>query len=642
MDGSNPTTAPVTSSTNTNTTRRLPIGAEPVEGGVHFRVWAPRRSRIEVVPDAGESIVLKGEPGGYFSGLATGGPANMRYHFRLDQEKQLYPDPASRFQPEGPHGPSQVIDPRQFNWSDAKWPGIKPDGQVLYELHVGTFTLEGTYASAERELPELARIGITCLEIMPLADFPGRFGWGYDGVDLFAPTRLYGTPDELRHFIDRAHSLGLGVILDVVYNHFGPDGNYLSAFSEHYSSSRHHTEWGIALNFDDKFSGPVREFFISNARYWVSEFHFDGFRFDATQSIFDDSREHILGAIVIAAREAAGTRNLYFVAENEYQDSIIVRPRERKGYGLTALWNDDFHHSARVALSGRNEAYYSDYLGTPQELISAIKYGYLYQGQRSRWQGKPRGSPALDLPHNAFVNYLENHDQVANSVNGARPRELTSSGRYRALTALLLLAPQTPLLFQGQEFAASSPFLYFADHPGELGAAVRAGRGKFLSQFPSAAVPESQARLADPSDERTFLRCKLDLSERQTHALWYALHQDLLALRRDESAFRAAGAKGVDGAVLDPHAFVLRFFTNDGNDRLLLVNLGRDLNLEPIPEPLLAPPAGHRWEAQWSSEDARYGGTGLPPLKNKDHLLVPGGSAIVLRPIEAPAKSPAA
>ncbi len=266
---------------------------------------------------------------------------------------------------------------------------------------------------------------------MPLADFPGRFGWGYDGVNQFAPTHLYGRPDELRHFIDRAHSVGLGVILDVVYNHFGPDGNYLKEFSDHYASTRHLTEWGESLNFDDPFSEQVREFFISNGRYWVEEFHFDGYRFDATQVIYDDSQDHILAAIAREAKAAAPGRSLYLVAENESQETVIVRDPKKGGHGLTSLWNDDFHHSALVVLSGHNEAYYMDYLGKPQEFVSAVKYGYLYQGQLCKWQEKRRGTPAFDLPPTAFVNYLENHDQVANSVRGGASTRLPDSTSTR-------------------------------------------------------------------------------------------------------------------------------------------------------------------------------------------------------------------
>jgi maltooligosyltrehalose trehalohydrolase len=578
-------------------------------------------------------VELPAEGNGYFSGLAPAARAGMLYRYRLDGEGQ-YPDPAARFQPEGPHGPSQIIDAGEFAWTDGDWRGVTPKGQVIYEMHVGTFTKEGTWAAAARELPELAAAGITVLEIMPIADFPGRFGWGYDGVNLFAPTRLYGTPDDFRRFVDQAHAAGIGVILDVVYNHLGPDGNYLWQFAEDYFSKKYSNEWGDALNFDGDNCEPVREFFIANAGYWIDEFHLDGLRLDATQQIFDASPEYILAAITRHIKKVAGARSVYQVAENEPQLTQIVRPLEQGGYGVDALWNDDFHHSAMVALTGRADAYYSDYRGKPQEFIAAVKFGYLYQGQRYSWQKHRRGTPALDLPPTAFVNFIQNHDQLANSGSGQRCHELTSPSRYRAMTALLLLAPQTPMLFQGQEFAASSPFFYFADHKDELGRVVAEGRAKFLSQFRTLATPEMQARLPHPGDPMTFARCKLDLNERHTHAEEYNLHKDLLRLRREDPVLASQRKWGVDGAVLGGEALVLRYFgERHGDDRLLVVNLGRDVVLNPAPEPLLAPPAAALWQVAWSSEDPRYGGMTTPPLESEDfNWRIQGEVAVLLKP----------
>ena len=621
--------------------RRLPVGAEVQPGGgVHVRVWAPRRQRVEVVLERGGpgregeavAVPLAAEGNGYFSGLAAGARAGMLYRFRLDGGADPYPDPASRFQPRGPQGPSQVIDPGAFRWTDQSWPGVPLPGQVLYEMHVGTFTREGTFAAAERELPELAAAGITVLEVMPVADFAGRFGWGYDGVDLFAPTHLYGEPDDFRRFIDRAHALGLGVILDVVYNHLGPDGNYLPQFSQDYLSARHVTEWGDAINFDGENSGPVREFYVANAGYWIEEFHLDGLRLDATQSIFDDSPEHILAAVARRVRAAGRGRATLLVAENEPQHVKLVRPPGQGGYGLDALWNDDFHHSAMVAMTGHTDAYYADYRGSPQEFVSAAKYGYLYQGQRYSWQRRRRGTPTFALPPAVFVTFTQNHDQIANSGRGERCHRLTSPGRFRALTALLLLGPGTPMLFQGQEFAASSPFYYFADHSPELAKLVRQGRVTFLEQFRTLCAPEVQRCFADPESRETFERCKLDFAERERHAEAYALHRDLLKLRRDDPVFRAQRPGGLDGAVLGPEAFVLRFFGAGGDDRLLLVNLCRDLHLDPAPEPLLAPPEGTAWEVLWASEDARYGGHGVAPPETEENWRIPGHAAQVLRP----------
>jgi maltooligosyltrehalose trehalohydrolase len=616
--------------------RRLPVGAELLPtGGVHIRVWAPARRRVEVVlGDKSElqAIALEPEDKGYFSGTVAAAGIGTLYRYRLDGAAELFPDPASRFQPNGPHGPSQVVDPGRFPWSDRAWCGVGLPGQVIYEMHIGTFTPEGTWEAAARQLSELATLGITVLEIMPVAEFPGRFGWGYDGVDWFAPTRLYGSPDDFRRFVDRAHAVGLGVILDVVYNHIGPDGNYLKQFAPAYFSDRYQNDWGEAINFDGLNAEPVREFVLANAGYWIDEFHLDGLRLDATQQIFDSSADNIIAALGRRVREAARGRRTIIVAENEPQQTKLVRASDRGGFGLDALWNDDFHHSALVALTGCNEAYYTDYLGDPQEFISAVKWGYLYQGQRYAWQKKRRGTPGLDLLPAQFVVFLQNHDQIANSGKGLRCHRLTSAGRLKALTAMTLLAPSTPMLFQGQEFAASSPFHYFADHNPELARLVAKGRRESLAQFPRLALPATQACLSDPADPQTFSRCKLDFDERQRHAEIYALHRDLLRLRRDDPVFRAQRPRGVDGAVLGAHAFVLRFFAEDGADRLLIVNLGRDLHFNPAPEPLLAPPEGCKWSILWSSEDIAYGGCGTAPLDGDDNWRIPGEAAVALKP----------
>ncbi|HEX7045175.1 MAG TPA: malto-oligosyltrehalose trehalohydrolase [Burkholderiales bacterium] len=618
--------------------RRLPVGAETTRAGVDFRVWAPRHRNVDVVLEPGgdgagaRPVPLQPERDGYFSAHVADAGAGSRYQYRLDGSRRLYPDPASRFQPDGPHGDSQVVDPAAFRWTDADWRGVPQEGQVIYELHIGTFTRAGTFAAATAELAALKETGITLIELMPVADFTGRFGWGYDGVDLYAPTRLYGEPDDLRRFADTAHALGLGVILDVVYNHLGPDGNYLREYSESYFSTRHRSEWGDAPNFDGPGCGPVREFFVANAGYWIEEYHLDGLRIDATQQIFDDSPEHVLTAIAARVRAAAHGRAVYLVAENEPQDVRILHAPEHGGHGLTAVWNDDFHRSAIAALTGRNEAYFSDYRGGPQEFISLVKRGFLYQGQRYEWQHERRGTPTRGIAPERFIAYLENHDQIANTGRGYRMHMQTSPGRHRALTALLLLAPQTPMLFQGQEFGASTCFFYFADHREELARKVDEGRKKFLAQFRSLGSPEVRDTLPDPADPQTFVRSKLDLTERHTHAEAYALHRDLLRLRREDPVLRRAGAVEVDGAVLGPEAFVLRFFgLEHGDDRLVLVNLGLDLHLRPAPEPLLAPPAGRAWRILWSSEHPCYGGRGMPPLESEQNWWISGHAAVAMR-----------
>jgi maltooligosyltrehalose trehalohydrolase len=612
--------------------RRLPVGAEVQPGGgAHFRVWAPKARKLEVLVDGG-AHALAAEPAGYFSGAVPAARAGSLYRFRIDGERD-YPDPASRSQPQGPHGPSRIIDPTTFAWTDGAWRGATLKGQVMYEMHVGTFTPEGTWAAAARQLPELARLGITTIEMMPVGDFCGEFGWGYDGVNLFAPTRLYGEPDDLRRFVDAAHAAGIAVTLDVVYNHLGPDGNYLKAFSDTYFSSRYKNEWGEPLNFDGDGSAGVRELFTANARYWIEEFHFDGLRLDATQQIFDSSAVSILTDVTAAVRNAGGSRSTLVVAENEPQHVTMVSPVEEGGHGMDAIWNDDFHHSARVAATGHNEAYYSDYQGTAQELVSAVKWGFLFQGQVFRWQKKRRGSPTYDMQPQVFVDYLENHDQVANSGHGRRLHELAAPGVMRALTTLLLLGPGTPMLFQGQEFASSRPFIFFANHKRELAEAVRKGRGDFVSQFPSTASVRGQ--LPDPGARETFERCKLDFGERERHAAAYALHCDLLKLRREDPVFSSPIAGAVDGAVLSPKGFVLRFFAEGGEDRLLLVNLGGDLAMDRVPEPLLAPPRDRRWKLLWSSEDPRYGGGGTGPVETDEGWRVPGFAALALAPEKA-------
>ena len=610
--------------------RRLPVGAEiQPRGGVHFRVWAPDANEVDVECEGQPPRRLSPEPGGYFSGLVEDARAGTRYRFRLDGHEPAFPDPASRFQPDGPHGSSEVIDSSGFDWTDGNWRGVPQERLVIYELHPGTFTPEGNWAAAMRHLPALAELGVTCIEMMPVADFPGRFGWGYDGVDLFAPARLYGEPDDLRRFVDRAHALGLAVILDVVYNHLGPDGNYLGGFSRSYVTDRHATEWGAALNFDGPDSGPVREFFIANAGYWIDEYHFDGLRLDATHRIYDDSADHILAAIGRRVREAAGGRETFIAAENETQVARLARAPELGGYGLNAIWNDDFHHAARVALTGRSEAYYSDFKGRASEFVALAEHGFLFQGQYAASFGAERGTPAGDLPPSRFVIYLQNHDQIAHSATGERGHRLASPGCWRAMTAYLLLSPGIPMLFQGQEFAASSPFLYFADHNQELARLIKKGRGEFLAQFVSLAGADMQTRLADPGDPETFRRCVLDHGERERHGAAVALHRDLLALRRQVFA---NGRPPIDGATLSDDAWVLRYFGEDGSNWLLIVNLGHDLLLPTIAEPLLAPVEGRSWRLAWSSQDPRYGGIGTPAPIVDGAWRIAGQTAIVLAP----------
>ena len=589
---------------------------------MHVRVWAPTHERVTLVLEGPErrELVLDREPGGYHAGFAAGVAAGARYRFRLGDDPALHADPVSRFQPEGPHGPSELIDPSAFAWTDAAWRGLPPHRHVLYEMHVGTFTPEGTWAAAATQLPFLAELGVTTIEVMPIGEFAGRHNWGYDGVNLYAPAHVYGRPDDLRAFVDRAHALGLAVILDVVYNHFGPAGNSMFAWSPHYKSDKG-TDWGDSINFDGAHSHGVRQFFTANAGYWIDEFHLDGLRLDATQDLHDTSREHVIAAIARRAREAARGRRIFLVGENEPQDVGLLE------LGLDALCNDDFHHTARVALTGVNEGYLSDYGGTPQELISAVQHGFLYQGQLYPWQAKPRGTPTRELAPRRFVHFLENHDQVANLGFGERLVDASDPGLVRALTAVLLLGPEIPMLFQGQETGSRRPWQFFVDHESGLHEAVRAGRAKFVAQFPRLATEEVQHRLTDPCAEQTFRACVLDPATRTLDNPWVRLHRDLLALRTADAAGEVAGA------TLSDRAFVLRFQQEDPmEDRLLLVNLGPTFQRGAVPEPLVAPPAGARWKLAWSSESPRYGGHGTPPVFDDRRLAIPGRAAVLVIP----------
>ena len=595
--------------------RRLPIGAEVVPGGVHLRVWAPAWHRVTLVLDDRE-VALGRDDAGYFSRFVEGLAAGARYHFRLGDGAELFADPASRFQPEGPFGPSEVIDPDATGWTDREWPGITaPQRQVIYELHVGTFTRAGTWAAAAHHLPFLVDLGITTIEIMPIAEFAGGHNWGYDGVDLFAPTHNYGRPEDLRAFVDRAHALGLAVILDVVYNHLGPSGNSLFVLAPPFISTRGANSWGETIDFAVP---QVREFVIANAGYWIDEFHLDGLRLDATQAIHDDSDVHIVAELVQRARAAAGSRQIFMIGENESQDVTMF------DRGVDAIANDDFHHAARVAELGVTDGYLHDYAGTPQELISATEQGFLYQGQVYAWQRNVRGTPTRGLAPSRFVHYLENHDQIANAGFGERLAVLADRALHRAMTALLLLGPSIPMLFQGQETGSTKPWLFFVDHDPELAMAVRHGRARFVSQSARLATPEAQAALPDPNAPETFAACILDESERRRGAPITELHRDLIALRRDDPTFTT---ERPDGAVLSPHALCLRWA-----ERLLLVNLGPTFRSAILPEPRLAPLRESGWRVAWSSEHPRYGGHGTPRPFTVARLAIPAHAAVLCVP----------
>lgn len=613
-----------------NIKRHYPIGAEYFSGhGVHFRVWAPDHKKVSITIESTNDIIdeieLERDSNGYFSILVKDAIIGSLYRYRLGNEKQLLPDPASRAQPSGPEGPSKVISPL-FSWSDKSWHGVKKGTEIIYEMHIGTFTKEGTFKAAMDELAKLAELGITLIELMPVNEFPGHFGWGYDGVNLFAPYHVYGSPEDLKKLIDHAHAIGIGVILDVVYNHFGPESNFITQFTKKYFNSKEETEWGDAINFDHPSS---REFFLTNAMYWIEEFHFDGLRVDATPWFFCESKEHILSELTKVIQSKNPQNRKIVIGENEKQDATLLKTYEKGGYQFDALWNDDFHHSACVRLKGKREAYYTDYLGSPQEFISALKYGFLYQGQYYSWQKKCRGTPSLNFPASAFVIFIENHDQIANTASGKRLHQLSDPGIYRAMTTLMLLGPNIPLIFQGQEFASSAPFYYFADHNEDLNLLVKNGRKEFLAQFPSIKNRPASENISDPSNIVTFTDCKLDHNEREKNREQYIFHRDLIALRQKDSVFRNVQNLKIDGSVLTSDFFLIRIFGEENGDRLILINFGIDHILSPAPEPLLVAGEGLEWKLIFSSASIKYGGEGTPFLVQKPWKML-GHSALVL------------
>ena len=603
--------------------RKYPIGAEIIgKKGVHFRVWCPSQKSVDLILIKGKesfAYSMKKEKGGYFSLLSPHAKKGTLYLFKVGE--QLLADPASRHQPWGTDGPSCVID-TQFPWKDQTWKGLTMKGQSIYEIHIGTYTKEGTFPAAQKHLKEIATLGIKTILLMPLHTFPGRFGWGYDGVSLFAPMHTYGTPDEVKAFVNQAHQLGLGVILDVVYNHLGPENNQLVQFSKNYLSEDA-CDWGSRMNFD---SLPVREYCLTNAIYWIEEYHFDGLRFDASSWLISKSGTPILTDFSKICKR--GQKPVILIAENEPQNSNLLLSFKEGGNQFDGMLNDDFHHTAHVRLTGNREAYYTDYFGTPQEFISSLKYGFLYQGQYYHWQKQNRGVPHLQLKPESFVIFLDNHDQIANSIQGKRLHQLSDPGNYKAMVALLLLGPNIPMIFQGQEFSSSKPFHYFADHSQALNQKITRGRIKFLNQFPRMKNSESHQAIPLPSDIHTFERCKIDFKDRKDHEQTYRMFKDLLHLRNHDPVFK--DIEQIDGSVLGPDSFLLRFFGIE-EDRLLIINFGPDLHFDSCPDPLIAAGKKKKWKALWSSELAKYGGEGCPPFQSPKWKIA-GHSAMVLKP----------
>jgi maltooligosyltrehalose trehalohydrolase len=522
------------------------FGAIPFEVGVRFRVWAPEARELRLVLHEGAARgdhTLCRDARGFFELSVAGAAAGDTYSYSIDGSDPL-PDPASRFQPEGVHGPSEIIDPAAFTWHDEDWRGPSPRELIVYELHVGTFAPGGSFASVRDRLGMLKDLGVTAIELMPLADFPGSRNWGYDGVCLFAPSRAYGRPEDLRLLVDQAHALGLAVILDVVYYHLGPEGAYLTHFTPEYLTEQHENPWGRGVNLDGPGSEVVRRFIIENAVHWVREYHVDGLRLDATHALIDDhdrtGREPFVRELAACVRREAGGHAIVH-AEDHRNLSDLVDECAR-GWGLDGVWADDFHHVVRRLVSGDSHGHYADFQGTTEELVRIIRQGWLFTGQHSRHLGRHRGTDPSRVPMNRFVVCLQNHDQIGNRAVGDRLNHQVDPATWRAASTLLLMAPMTPLLFMGQEWAASTPFCYFTDLEPDLGAKVTEGRRREFKHFPEFAAPDSRDWIPDPQAPATFEASCLRWQERerQPHRGSLELYRALIALRRQHPELAAS------------------------------------------------------------------------------------------------------
>jgi maltooligosyltrehalose trehalohydrolase len=548
------------------------FGACPEAGGVRFRAAAPTTHDLQLHVLTGAAVgihrLTRGNDG-VFEGRVRGAQAGDRYAYSLDGSEPR-PDPASRWQPDGVHAPSAIVDPAAYGWQHRGWRGRAATDLVIYELHIGTFTSEGTFAAARERLGDLADLGITAVELMPVADFPGRRNWGYDGVCLYAPSRAYGHPDELRALVDTAHGLGLAVLLDVVYNHLGPEGAYLPQFNPQYITDRHTTPWGGAVNLDGPGRDLVRRFIIDNAVHWIREYRLDGLRLDATHALVDDSRVHLVADLTRAVRGAAGWPVVVH-AEDHRNLTSIVEPPDRGGWGADGIWADDFHHVVRRLLAGDRHGYFADFAGTTAELAETIRQGWLFTGQHSPHAGGPRGSDPSRVPMHRFVVCVQNHDQIGNRAHGDRLHHVIDHAAWRAASTLLLTVPMTPLLFMGQEWAATSPFQYFTEMEPDLGRLVTEGRRREFGAFPEFADPVARERIPDPQAESTFERSRLRWDERGSgiHALTLALYRELLHLRRAHPALAASEAPAGDAVALDAGAILVR--RQRGGERFAIV-----------------------------------------------------------------------
>lgn len=514
----------------------MPFGAQFEDGATRFRLWAPAARSVELLIGASDSPhihEIAHDNAGWFKTTLSDAPPGTRYAYRIDDELNV-PDPASRSNPDGVHAASEVVDPRAYLWRAGNWKGRPWEEAVVYELHIGTFTREGTFAAAIDKLDYLRGLGITAIELMPVAAFAGARGWGYDGVLPFAPQASYGTPNEMKRFIDESHARGLMVVLDVAYNHFGPEGNYLHRYAPQFMNASHQTPWGAALNFDGPDNRTVRDFFIENALYWIEEFRCDGLRLDAVHAIPDDSSIHFVDELAITLHERIGdVRHVHLVLENDRNEARrLSGGSSGTGRRANAQWNDDVHHALHVLVTGERSGYYSDYAKHPLEAFArGLAEGFVFQGEPSPFRGgRPRGEPSTMLPPTAFVDFLQNHDQIGNRALGERIDRLADAAKLRTATACVLLAPSIPLLFMGEEFAASAPFQFFCDYGPELAAAIAKGRNAEFASFDSFASGQS---LPNANASSTFEACQLDWREAEVSpgADWLAFYRDCLAAR---------------------------------------------------------------------------------------------------------------
>jgi maltooligosyltrehalose trehalohydrolase len=482
-----------------------------------------------------EPLMMESRGDGWHELVTTLARAGSRYRYVLPDGVRV-PDPASHFQPEDVNGPSEIIDHSAYRWRDSGWTGRPWETAVLYEIHVGAFTSSGTFAAVAERLPHLVELGVTAIELMPIGDFPGRHNWGYDGVLPYAPDSTYGRPDDLKALIDTAHSCGLMVLLDVVYNHFGPEGNYLARYAPNFFTARHHTPWGAAINFDGEHSTAVRAFFIENALYWLEEFHFDGLRLDAVHHLKDDSPTHILRELAATVRTRIADRSIHLILENEENQASLLERGTARPLRYTAQWNDDVHHVLHTAVTNEGHGYYADYVGDDQKLARALTEGFAFQGELMPYRGSPRGEPCTHLSPDCFVSFLQNHDQIGNRAFGERLSQLTSQEALRAVSAIHLLLPQIPLLFMGEEWAATEPFVFFCDFHGELAEAIREGRRREFAAFPAFLERHSGRPVPDPDAPGTFAAAKLnwDTLSQPPQRAWLKRYRSLLRIRHQE------------------------------------------------------------------------------------------------------------